>query len=186
MGSSSGSSVFKARDRWDNFNTVAIKKIPLVALTDSFSLTKDYEVPQEEIDYFVSWIVDHYGDHNESLVIPVSEESALNDNDNDNSDNSSGANHGPIELPRVQQRRPPVNKENTRGLEQMVKSLGCFRNDTELWVSNVSLVPRLAHIFHSRLHPTTASVGIGTLFCHITAFSEQGGFFPLSLINSLL
>ncbi|KAG0272709.1 hypothetical protein BGZ96_005224, partial [Linnemannia gamsii] len=129
------------RDRWDNFKTVAIKKIPLAALTDSFSLTKDYEVPQEEIDYFVSWIVDHYGDHNESLVLPINEESsnfAFNENNtinntNINDSNSSDVSHGPIMFPRVQQRRSSINKENTRGLEQMVKSLGCFRNDTELW-----------------------------------------------------
>ncbi|KAG0376133.1 Serine/threonine-protein kinase 25 [Mortierella sp. AD032] len=75
MGSSSGSSVFKARDRWNGFNTVAIKKIPLATITDTFSLTKDYEVPQEEIDYFVSWIVDHYDDHKESFVNhPIREE----------------------------------------------------------------------------------------------------------------
>ncbi|KAF8940671.1 hypothetical protein BGZ47_007672 [Haplosporangium gracile] len=132
MGNSSGSSVFKARDRWDNHNTVAIKKIPLATLTDSFSLTKDYEMPQEEIDYFVSWIVDHYGDRNASFVNPTRDDSAFAFNDNDSvSDNdSSSINQGSTD---VQQRRPSFNKENTRGLKQVVKSLGCLRNDTELW-----------------------------------------------------
>ncbi|KAF9154856.1 hypothetical protein BG015_011801 [Linnemannia schmuckeri] len=132
--SSSGSSVFKARDRWENHNTVAIKKIPLATLTDSFSLTKDYEVPQEEIDYFVSWIVDHYGDRNESFVNPTQEESDFAFNDNDSDSDSSSINQGSTENPRVQ-RRPSFNKETTRGLSQVVKSLGCLRNDTELWIA---------------------------------------------------
>ncbi|KAG0272290.1 Serine/threonine-protein kinase 3, partial [Linnemannia exigua] len=118
-------------DRWNDFNTVAIKKIPLATLTDTFSLTKDYEVPQEEIDYFVSWIVDHYDDHKDSLVPPIREEPYVSPFDN--SDHFA-SNDGQIGNPHTPQRRMSASDEFTRGLNQVVKSLGCHRNNTELWI----------------------------------------------------
>ncbi|KAG9063423.1 hypothetical protein KI688_004306 [Linnemannia hyalina] len=110
----------------------------------------DNEVPQEEIDYFVSWIVDHYGDRNTSFANPIHEEYtiAFNNNDHGSNGNSNGngsddnndnarlsVNYGPNENPHVQQRRSSFTKENPSGLNQVVKSLGFHRNDAELWIA---------------------------------------------------
>ncbi|KAF9935596.1 hypothetical protein BGZ67_003272 [Mortierella alpina] len=117
---SSGTSVFKAKDRNDGFKTVAIKKIPLSAMSDPAPMLSVIGTAQDDIDYFVSWIVDHCCEKMEVL------------SHGDLADPSDERGVSEVEFV-----SPPIRRRQSipNGLEQIVKCLGCHRNDTELWLS---------------------------------------------------
>ncbi|KAF9915664.1 Serine/threonine-protein kinase 3, partial [Linnemannia zychae] len=93
----------------------------------------DYEVTQEEIDYFVSCIVDHYSDQQKDSLLTKAVRDDLTPVGSESHEYNPIAD-GFIEPPFFQQRRKSTSSETTRGLDQVVKSLGCLRNDTELWI----------------------------------------------------
>ncbi|KAF9274395.1 hypothetical protein BGZ68_000723 [Mortierella alpina] len=116
---SSGTSVFKAKDRNDGFKTVAIKKIPLSVMADPAPLSVNGSA-QDDIDYFVSWIIDHCCGSTE-----VPSHGDLRGLSYERSETEVDLGNPPT------RRRQSVSD----GLEQIVKCLGCHRNDTELWLS---------------------------------------------------
>ncbi|CAO3564945.1 unnamed protein product [Mortierella alpina] len=118
---SSGTSVFKAKDRNDGFKTVAIKKIPLSVMSDSAPLMPVSGNAQDDIDYFVSWIVDH-----------CCEEMDLSSDGDLAGPSCSTRGVSEVDVGSHPQRR---RRSISNGLEQIVKCLGCHRNDTELWLS---------------------------------------------------
>ncbi|KAF8936483.1 hypothetical protein BGZ58_004141, partial [Dissophora ornata] len=137
---SSGSSVFKAQDKSDSMKTVAIKKIPLSTLTDNGrgDGSRDQGPTQADVDYFISCIADH-NDYETEYEDGESEDEELSDGSSD-----SGAKYHQNEsaMPNQPQRhRRSIRSSviNTMGgnggLDQVVKCLGCYQTDTELWLS---------------------------------------------------
>lgn len=74
---------------------------------------------QDDIDYFVSWIIDHCCESTETL----------------SHGDLRGLSYERSET-EVDLGNPPTRRRQSvsDGLEQIVKCLGCHRNDTELWV----------------------------------------------------
>ncbi|KAI8601063.1 kinase-like domain-containing protein [Dissophora ornata] len=120
--------------------TVAIKKIPLSTLTDNGrgDGSRDQGPTQADVDYFISCIADH-NDYETEYEDGESEDEELSDGSSD-----SGAKYHQNEsaMPNQPQRhRRSIRSSviNTMGgnggLDQVVKCLGCYQTDTELWLS---------------------------------------------------
>ncbi|KAI7821899.1 hypothetical protein BC939DRAFT_199218 [Gamsiella multidivaricata] len=141
---SSGSSVFKACDRQDGMKIVAIKKIPFATFIDGFRDTTvssssngivDIDrvvATRADVDYYVSCIAYHGGSLYEGGDDDNNHEEEYNSDDDDG---SIILDSGPVNKARRPQTTAPWIRERVRGLDQLVKCMGCHRTDTELWVS---------------------------------------------------
>lgn len=133
LSSSSGSLVFKARDRFENLSTVAIKKIPLSTLAGASSDYRSHgTLTQSDVDYFVGSIVDYSRDGNHG-----------NDHPNVYGTNPevgfttlrSGYD---MAMDTDAALFSMIGKQNGNR-DRVMEYLGCHQTDSELWVSTLSV-----------------------------------------------
>ncbi|KAF9413544.1 hypothetical protein BGZ94_000685, partial [Podila epigama] len=140
---SSGSSVFKAVDKYDGNKVVAIKKIPLSVMTDGPNGNE--ATLEQDVDYFVSWIADHCcteAKDDEEREISASNSSSSGSGHDGVTDSiivqeANGEDGILASLHYYPRRRRSIGNQgsDTKGLDQLVKCLGCHRDANELWLS---------------------------------------------------
>ncbi|KAF9924292.1 hypothetical protein BGZ65_008426, partial [Modicella reniformis] len=131
---SSGSSVSKARDRFDDMKTVAIKKIPLSTLAYAFG-DRSSNATQFDVDYFVGCLADHNrgsdydGNDDSTNLINVNTESSFTALMNENDIIMQTGMQAGTRVPSTM-----IAKQARNG-DRIVKCLGCYQTDSELWLS---------------------------------------------------
>ncbi|ORZ27882.1 kinase-like domain-containing protein, partial [Lobosporangium transversale] len=132
---SSGSSIFKALDRLDGMKPVALKKIPLLTLSDSL----ESNVPaQADVDAFINSIAYHNEDWGQGGDEVVREE-YITDDGGDNS-KSKIRQEGTRCLDRQPSNNWPISSmiaskiARKKGYNQVMKCQDCFLIGSELWL----------------------------------------------------
>jgi len=127
--SSSGSLVFKARDRFENLKTVAIKKIPLSTLAGASSDYRSHGTPsQSDVDYFVGSIIGHSSEDNNHNNYP----NVCGANPEVGFTTLKGGNHTAIQPDTA---LFSLIGKQSGNRDRVMEYLGCHQTDSELWVS---------------------------------------------------
>ncbi|KAF9365858.1 hypothetical protein BGX34_007946 [Mortierella sp. NVP85] len=127
---SSGSLVFKARDRFENLKTVAIKKIPLSTLAGVSSDYRSHGAPtQSDVDYFVGSITGHSSeDNNHDNKYP----NVCGTNPKVGFTTLNGGNDTAMQLDTAL--FSTIGKQSGNR-DRAMEYLGCHQTNSELWLS---------------------------------------------------